>query len=78
MNGPNRPGSAEPGERYWRFVVAIDVEAPTAVEAYGKVAAPLMAAKMKWETTDEAYDDDGEPIDVDKTVESFYAIETKE
>lgn len=51
--GPKRP-------RPWRFIVAIDVNAPTVDAAYTQLH--VLLARCAWESHDEAYDPHGEPI----------------
>jgi hypothetical protein len=51
-----------------RIIVALDVEAKTPEEAYKKLyaAMPLLHSRgIDWESTDEWYDVDGEPLDVE-------------
>lgn len=65
----------------FRLVVAIDIEAESLQEAYGKLHKTLTATKLAWESSDEAYDQNGEEIDEEdlhKARSAFYEEEFKE
>lgn len=52
------------GEGSVRFICAIDVDAPSVKEGYRRLRRimPRLAPEADWETTDEAYDEDGYPV----------------
>lgn len=50
--------------RPWRFVVAIDVNPPTVDAAYAHLH--VLLACCAWESSEEAYDPRGEPIDEER------------
>lgn len=55
----------------YRFVICVDVDADSLEMAYSKLTdfmAPTARAAsddINWESSDESYDDDGDPIDPD-------------
>lgn len=55
----------------YRLVVCVDIDAPSLLEAYGKLYETMAKITgpntgLYWESSDEAYDSDGEPIDEDE------------
>jgi len=49
-------------DKYFRFVLCVDVEADSLEEAYNKLYEAMKLQPFGWETTDEAYSSDGEQV----------------
>jgi len=52
----------------YRIVVCVDIDAPSLLEAYGKLYETMAKVTgpntgLDWESSEEAYDSDGEEID---------------
>lgn len=59
----------------YRLIVAIDVDAPNLEDAYETVYRGMgRQFGNDWESTDEAYDGDGEPIDEDTLSQARIAV----
>ena len=60
----------------WRLVICLDVEASSLEEAYSIVydkMKTLDCEEFQWESTDEAFDPDGDPIDEEELVKARLA-----
>lgn len=51
-------------DKTWRFIICVDVPAESLPSAYEilHITMGKVASLLDWESTDEAYDSDGEPI----------------
>ncbi len=55
------PSSRSTRRKPWRFVVAIDVTDTSLDAAYAQLH--VLLARCAWESSDEAYDPTGDPVD---------------
>lgn len=58
----------------FRLIIAVDIEAKTLPEAYEILFNKMNETKLGWESTDEAYDENGDSVDPDDIQEAHMAL----
>lgn len=58
----------------YRLIVCFDIEADNLEGAYRKLEGQLRRIPIAWETSDEAYDEDGEEIDPDVLQKAIVSV----
>ncbi len=49
-----------------RFIICVDIDRDDLETAYRDLRVGMHRSNLEWETTDEVYDDNGEPINADE------------
>jgi hypothetical protein len=62
----------------YRFVVCIDIHANSLKEAYRELYNKMAVSGFDWESSDEAYNDEGEEISVDELSETRMEVIAEE